>query len=140
MLPPPPLFPSQKIRISRAFSLVEILVVIAVVGVLAAIAINTLTGIAEKSRRTITNQNAATIANLFVGARAAGDTFAGYDKNKVIDALTTAPGLRGHGKMDGITFYVSMSPAEVAAVKASTSLVGEGVGSDFKLLYMGPSN
>ena len=124
----------------KGFSLVELLVVIAVIGVIAAIAIPAMSGIFSKSRKGVINQNAQNLATVFAGARAAGATFDNYDKDTIIDALTSPAGVNGKGKMETVVFKLPMAPQDVADVKNSIDLVPQGTGEDFMLVYTGQAN
>lgn len=122
----------------RGFSLVELLVVIAVIGVIAAIAIPAMSGIYGTSNRAKVRQNAQSLASMFASARASGATFVSYDKDTVIDALTSPAGVSGKGKLASVVFKLPMDAVEAAAVKNSTNLESDGSGEDFRLIFTGP--
>lgn len=122
---------------NKGFSLVELLVVIAVIGVIASIAVQAIGGFFGVTNRTKIRQNTQTLAWVFANARASGATFASYDKDSVIDALTGPSGVNGRGSMASVFFKVSMNPAEVLEVKNAASLVEAGSGEDFRLIFTG---
>ncbi|MES2469193.1 MAG: prepilin-type N-terminal cleavage/methylation domain-containing protein [Verrucomicrobiota bacterium] len=121
----------------KGFSLVELLVVIAVVGVIASIAVQAMGGFFGTTKRTKVRQNTQTLAWVFANARACGATFVSYDKDSVIDALTGPSGVNGRGSMASVFFKVSMNAEEIAEVKNATSLVEDGSGEDFRLIFTG---
>lgn len=120
------------------FSLVELLVAIAVIGVLAALAIPAMSGIFNRGRESAINQNAQNLATMFSAARAAGATFPSYDKDTVIDTLTGPAGVQGSGTMANVVFRLPLGTEQITAVKSSTQLEPFGTGQDFVLLYTGP--
>ena len=121
----------------KGFSLAELLVVIAVIGVIAAIAVEAIGGFFGVGKRTKIRQNTQTLAWVFANARASGATFVIYSKDSVIDALTSPDGVHGRGSMASVLFRVSMNPAEVLEVKNAASLVEDGSGEDFRLIFTG---
>ena len=125
----------NNIIVKKGFSLVELLVVIAVIGVIASIAIQAMGGFFGATKRTKVRQNTQTLAWVFANARACGATFASYDKDSVIDVLTSAGGVNGRGSMATVFFKVSMNPEEVLEVKNAASLVEDGSGEDFRLIF-----
>jgi type IV pilus assembly protein PilA len=72
-------------KLSKAgFSLVEMLVVIAVIGIMAAIAIPNIGNINKAARDSAAQRTAQTIASIFSAATAAGVDFVGVTKDAVI--------------------------------------------------------
>ena len=87
-----------------AFSLVEILVVVAVIGLIAAIAVPTIANITSTADEESAKRNAQSICALHNGARAAGIEFATGSESEIIDALMA--GVSG-GDVDGSEFKLS---------------------------------
>ncbi len=125
-------------RVSNGFTLIEVLVVIAVIGVLAGVAVSAFTDLTERTRKEVINQNAQSLATTFSCALAAGATFQVYDKNSVIDALTNPAGVHGRGQFAAVVFRCPMGPSEIADLKNSTTLESDGSAEGFKIVYTGP--
>ncbi len=120
----------------QGFGLVEVMVVIAIVGVLAGIAMGVLSGVYTRSQATKAIRQAQNIAGTYAAAKAAGATFTVESKEGVVDALSSVSGVRGSGVYADCIFTVSMSQEEKDAVRISPVLV-ESTGEDgsFLLLY-----
>jgi prepilin-type N-terminal cleavage/methylation domain-containing protein len=98
-------------KLSKAgFSLVEMLVVIAVIGIIAAIAIPNIGNINAAARQSAAQRNAQTIASTFASAAAAGVTFAATDKASAVTEI--AGGVSpADGAFKGKKFTVPNVPA-----------------------------
>lgn len=105
----------------KGFSLVELLVVIAVIGVIAAIAIPAMSGVFENSTIAKNKRNAQTIASLYANLRAAGGTVDSPNAANIAAALSTSPGISGsaNGAFASTKFYAPMSTTEAAATVTS---------------------
>ena len=71
----------------RGFSLVEMLVVIAVIGIIAAIAVPSIGAINDKANAAKAKRNGQTIASLFNASRGVGASYASSDTSGIIDEL-----------------------------------------------------
>ena len=90
---------------AAGFSLVEMLVVIAVIGIIAAIAVPMIGNITGKAETNTHRRNAQNIASVYSAAVAAG--FSGSaDEDAAVTAVTSAPGIQGDGEFAGTYFYV----------------------------------
>ena len=69
------------------FSLVEMLVVIAVIGIIAAIAVPTIGNITEQANNSKAKRNAQNLASVCASAVAAGATFGSTSVGDIVDAL-----------------------------------------------------
>ena len=105
------------------FSLVELLVVIAVLGVVAGLAIPSLAGVIEKGRSAKALQQAQSVALTFSSARSAGVVFANPTREGVVDALTQPGGIRGSGVFSDVSFSVPIPYSEVQELRSSPCLV-----------------
>lgn len=93
---------TNQLSVSRkesAFSLVELLVVIAVIGVMAAIGITALGGIYRNAQTKKDQRNAQTIVSVAMSAHAAGIELATTSKTDLVDQLS-----------EGVTSMVAGSP------------------------------
>lgn len=99
----------------RGFSLVEMLVAVAVIAILSTLAIPALAGILRQGESVKTTRNAQLIATTYASARAAGAVFTSTDlRGKIFELFD---GKRGGGKMEPLFFSVTrMKAAELDSV------------------------
>ncbi len=79
------LHPSKALK--AGFSLVEMLVVIAVIGIIAAIAVPNIGRINDSAKEATNRRNAQNLASVYASANAAGHTFAGADEEAIVAAI-----------------------------------------------------
>jgi prepilin-type N-terminal cleavage/methylation domain-containing protein len=100
----------------RGFSLVEMTVVVAIIGVLTGVSVKAITNIFGNSRTVAAKRNAQNIAGLYAEARAAGASFTGGAGGGVADAAAAASqlntGVNGAGPFVSSRFQVPLDSAE----------------------------
>ena len=103
---------SRQVRNRRALSLVELLVMIAVIAVITAIAIPMLTNVFQRSQDSAARRNAQAIAGVASSASAAGSTAiaAAVDKEAAVTLLTE--GITGEGQFAENVFMVNLKAEE----------------------------
>jgi prepilin-type N-terminal cleavage/methylation domain-containing protein len=104
------------------FSLVELLVVIAVIGILAAVAIAAMSGIFTRAEEAKAKRQAQNIVTTYAAAKAAGATFTILTKAGVVETLA-ATGVHGSGAFADALFIVPLNGTEKANTKISPYLV-----------------
>ena len=77
----------KKLKASRGFSLVELLVVIAVIGLIAGIGLPSVSKITDKARKASAQKNAQTLCNLHTNAKTAGAGFSSTTRDGILDEL-----------------------------------------------------
>ncbi len=111
------------------FGLIELLMVVAVIGIMAAMAIPAFAGVWERGETTKNRRNAQTLVNTFSAARSAGATFTVYTKTAVLDLLSGNAGasrVTGRGAFATTEFLVALSPQELGNALPYVNAHGEG--------------
>ena len=111
-------------NVKAGFSLVEMLVVIAVIGIIAAIAVPTIGNITEQANNSKAKRNAQNLASVCASAVAAGaDLGTSSNVNSIINQIVS-PGLTGSkdSGLDSTGFKVpNLSIEEIMAASAHLS-------------------
>ncbi|MFN0127021.1 MAG: type II secretion system protein [Verrucomicrobiales bacterium] len=105
---------------TAGFSLVELLVVIAVIGIMAAIAIPMISNINANATAAKNQRNAQNIASVYGAATAAGATLSQDTLATAVDSLQG--GVPGAGQFATTTFRVDISDTEQAGAEALLNL------------------
>lgn len=100
---------NRKFVSEQGFTLVEILAVIAIIGVMAAIAIPALGGLIERGETSTKKKNAQSIVNMYLAAKASGNTNTYANEGDAVNAITTMPGLAGSGSLENNRFCTPMN-------------------------------
>lgn len=125
--PVSPLLTGLSLRENRkrgGFGLTEVLMVVAILGVITALALPALAGVLQGGRSAKSKQQAQTIAQTFAAAEAVGAVFAVSSREGVVDALTRPEGVTGVGIFENVIFSVKLTAAEQNEVRTSPFLVG----------------
>lgn len=120
------LFPAS--RRCRAFSIVELLVVVAVIGIVAAIAIPNISNILYQAKASVAQRNAQSIASSANDALAAGYSGAAWPTLEAVVYTLTVPGVTvdaTHGATNPLVFKVpGLSTAD--ALRAKNFMIYSG--------------
>jgi type II secretory pathway pseudopilin PulG len=111
----------------------ELLVVVAIVGVLTAIAIPALTSIFGRAGTAKAGRNAQSLVATFNAARAAGNSTNFENAGAAISAITTSPGIRGGGVYSANAFYVPMAASEIAEATSKIDPLLSGTATEGNL-------
>jgi type IV pilus assembly protein PilA len=124
--------PSKK---ASGFGLNEVLVVIAIIGIIASMAIPSFAGLLDRGQGAKDLRNAHSLVTTFSAARSAGAKFTSLNKQAVCEALTgnanSATPVRGCGIFSTANFQVTMSAVELD--RALAYLQESGSGESFTL-------
>jgi len=101
--------PSQN---KRAFSLVEILVTIAIIAVIAGISVPLIANVMQKSQDTAARRNAQAIAGVASSASAAGSTAITTAPDKATAVELLAAGVSGEGQFSNNVFIFNLAEDE----------------------------
>ena len=105
-------------NVKAGFSLVEMLVVIAVIGIIAAIAVPTIGNITKQANISKAKRNAQNLASVYSSAVAAGASFASSDEDGIVGELVTGVYGGAEGGFDSTLFRVpNMSTDEQTDAK-----------------------
>lgn len=114
----------QKKRNKKGFTLIELVVVIAILGILAAIAIPRLTGSREKANRSAVLANLRTIESAISIAQASGDILTATTDAEAKTLLTSKGHLASWPKGPGTYEYTITSMRAVASGGTGDTYVG----------------
>ena len=110
---------------SGGFSLVELMVVIAVIGIIASIAISSVKNLLSNSEEVTAKRNAQTIAQVASAAQAAGDDSIGSASDLDAAVQIVVDGVAGSSVFEDIDFTFSdISTADVTAAKTHLTFAG----------------
>ena len=102
----------NRIRRQGGFSLVEMLVVIMVIGILAAIAVPLITNVLTHSKEATAQRNAQAVAALASQAMHAGNTTLNEAASKEAALTLLVNGVTGDGSFENVLFRLPLSEGE----------------------------
>ncbi|MCE9519830.1 MAG: type II secretion system GspH family protein [Verrucomicrobia bacterium] len=121
---------SKPTRSSRGFSLVELLTVIAVIGIIASIAIPNIGSITTAAKSAAAQRNAQSICSMFAAGQAAGVTWTGTTRNLLVGSVIT-----GQAPADGAFVGKTFKVPNVSGTDLTSAYVYIGKDSDNNLFY-----
>jgi prepilin-type N-terminal cleavage/methylation domain-containing protein len=123
----------------NGFSLVELLVALAVIGVIAGLAMPSIAGVVAGGRSAKEKRQAQSVALTFAAARSAGAHFPVATREGIVDALTTPGGVQGSGVLADVSFSVPVAASEQSAVRSSPCLVDKRLQDGSMILEFHPA-
>lgn len=129
--------PALTISSRQAFSLAELLVVIAVIGIIAALAIPNISAITTSSHYAKDERNAQNIASMAIAAKAAGADTSGWNSvPDLVQALEDGVTVPAVGGQPPVEFKISgLSADDRAAIASYLSVTNGG-----QISYIAASN
>lgn len=118
---------------ASGFSLVELLVVIAVIGLIAAIAIPQISKITDKAQIASDQRNAQNIVSVYGASLSAGATYSATTLTEVISALEA--GVNGSGTFADSEFKISTIDDAVTQPRVETYIQFDGATTPPSLSY-----
>ncbi len=107
----------QRPRRRQAFSLVEMLVVVAIIGILGALAITSISRIAESGGRARDMRNAQQLVNIYHAAAGSGLDFTGADLDETLRNIRDGDTLHRGVMADSYFGVPSLSDADLERTK-----------------------
>jgi prepilin-type N-terminal cleavage/methylation domain-containing protein len=103
----PPMKLAAQTSTRRGFSLVELLMAVAIISMIAAMAVFGLSGLTDRSKETVVRRNAQSFAQMVANARAAGVEFRATTMEGIMAEL--AEGRNGAGVFSDTKFSLSIA-------------------------------